>query len=464
MGSPYTIRPTDVGGDGSDTAQADDFYARFKEDVDGLGTDLTDFVRSAFRKALVKGRAWWLASLPTPEFEPVNAFQAEAAEMLDVRLSAMDAEDVIDWCFDKDGDLEWAMCFEQDKARGSLLENRGALRKTWRYYDETNITTFERVFSVDEQKSGVHTDPDSDIQQISKEPHGFTRVPLIHVFLPDGLWLLDRVYDAQIEHFRLSAGLGWMIRRTCYATPVFQMDGDEGDAPIMGAGRYVRIGANDKMGWTAPPSDPFEVISSEIKSEKDEIYRVAQQMAQGVDNNAAAVGRSGESKIQDASATEVCLKAYGAEMRGGIERTLDLVSDGRGDKLEWSAQGLDKFNLHDANLAVTNATAAKALAIPSETFTQELYVHTAEALLPALDQGKKDQIRKEIEDGVAEEMEAKKQLQQAQQEALLSGDMPPPGMMAAGPQAKPQLATQGKKPDQKQKKNADNIPVNAKRN
>ena len=52
---------------------------------------------------------------------------------------------------------------------------------------------------------------------------------------------------------------------------------------------------------------------------KDEIYRVAQQMALGVENNAASVGRSAESKEVDSSSTETCLKAYASPVREAAE-------------------------------------------------------------------------------------------------------------------------------------------------
>jgi len=125
-------------------------------------------------------------------------------------------------------------------------------------------------------------------------------------------------------------------------------------------------------------------------------------MAQGVDNNAAAVGRSAESKSADSGATEVCLKAYGAIVREAIDKVYALIVEGRGDNVRITVEGLDRFNLADAAIVVENTATAKELCIPSKTLQKALFQQAAESLLPSLDQVQKDAIRVEIEAGVEE--------------------------------------------------------------
>lgn len=403
MAAPMTTRVVDR--DSDETVDPDEFYARFKEDVDGVGTDLVDFARNGFRKSLVKGSYWWLASLPSAK----GAAPQSKADWIDqdlgrVKLCGVEPETVLDWEFSEDGSLLWAVLFEETRPRTSFSDSRKLSKLTFRVIDELNVSTYVRFYDPNaERLSG-----DTDVPLVSVVPHGFSRVPLIRIELPEGLWLLNRVHDAQVEHFRLSSGLGWAIRQSCYAQPVFNLvDGEDGKprAP-MGVGYYIQIGKDDKVDYLSPPAQPYQVIAEEIKSQKDEIYRVSQQMAQGVENNAAAVGRSGDSKMADAGATEVCLKAYGSVVREAIEKMFDLVVDGRRDSIKFSISGLDKFNLADAAIMVDNASKVTALNIPSTTFKKELFVSTAEALLPALEQGKKDEIRKEIEEGVDSAKEA----------------------------------------------------------
>lgn len=417
MAAPMTVLATN--GEDDETVEADDFYARFKEDVDGVGTDLVDFARASFRSTLVKGSAWWLASLPSDDGQPpASRADWEERELGRVKLHHVEADSVIDWECDDEGGLLWACLHECTTPRRSFEQKRGLKQLTFRVFDRETVTTYQKVYDPETEQP----DAETEIPMVSRVPHGFSRVPLVRIELPEGLWLLNRAADAQIEHFRLSSGLGWAIRRSCYAMPVFKMgnDGDGKPTAPMGVGYYLVIGQNDDMTWAAPPSEPFDVIATEIKAQKDEIYRVAQQMAQGVENNAAAIGRSGESKMADSSATEVCLKAYGSVMREAIEKAFDLVVDGRKDSsVKFSVQGLDRFNLADAAIAVDNAAKAGPLNIPSPTFKKELFVTTAEALLPSLEQEKKDAIRQEIEQGVDA---AEKAAKEAEAQAARTGE------------------------------------------
>ena len=213
--------------------------------------------------------------------------------------------------------------------------------------------------------------------------------------------------------------------------------GAAGGGPAMGAGYAMVIGENDDLIWAAPPSAPFAVISDEAKAQKDEIYRVAQQMAQGVDNNAAAIGRSAQSKHADTSSTEICLVAYGAVVREALEKVYDLIAEGRGDSVKFRVGGLDRFNLTDPTSAVENALSAKTLDVPSLTFKKELMMHTTEALMPSLSQDKKDAIRKEIEAGVAKQEREAEEAKKQMAESLAAGAQQPEAEQKPGQQPKP---------------------------
>lgn len=399
MAAPLTIRASDR--ESGETVEAfDQFYSDFKEDVDGRGKDLIDLARDAFRTALIKGKCWLIAALPSNGGRaPRTRAEWEASSLGAVRATKLEPEHVLDWEHGEDGSLLWALTYEESRPRSSLTDSRARIRGTWRFYDAETVETFQ--LSWDPSRDNLT--PDTEVPSIGREPHGFARVPLVCIEPPRGLWLMNRVAEAQVEHFRLSAGLGWAIRRTCYAMPVFKLTGGANTGgPQMGAGYFLTIGAQDDVVWAAPPSQPFEVIAKEAKAQKDEIYRVAQQMAQGVENNAAAIGRSAQSKSADTASTEICLVAYGAIVREAIEKLYNLVAQGRGDTVKFRIGGLDRFNLSDPSIAVENAGKAEALAVPSVTFRKELLMSTAEALMPSLSQDKKDAIRREIEEGVTE--------------------------------------------------------------
>lgn len=400
----------------SDDQTPDPFYASFKEDVDGQGTDLVSFMAARFRKALVKERSWWICELPDPgTAPPLSRADWEDRGLGAAKLCELDPDDIYDWECDESGELLWAITHSKTKPRENPRQRRRIVRETWRIYDATSIETYEVEYDPEERK----LDPEDEIELVDTRAHGFKRVPLVSLAMPPGLWVADHIADDQVEHFQLSSGLGWSIRRTCYAMPVFKLK-DETSAPTMGAGYYLKIGTEESVEWATPDTAPFDVIGSRLDSIKDEIYRVSNQMALGVDNNAAAVGRSAESKSEDASATDVCLKAYAKPVREAIERTYQMIAEAREDDLAWRIEGLDKFNLTDAGTVLANASTVQQLGIPSETLNTELFAAAADAALPDLPQEKKDKIRSEIEKGMVAEHEMRALLKDADQQAQLA--------------------------------------------
>jgi hypothetical protein len=209
--------------------------------------------------------------------------------------------------------------------------------------------------------------------------------------------LLNRAADAQIEHFRISAALGWLQRRSAYAMGVFTLT-DKNQPPVTGPGYGIILGPNEKFEFAEPAGTSFNVLQSEVKAQKDEIYRITNQMASSVDNTAGALGRSADSKSLDMAATEIILHAYSNVVKEALEKVFELISDGRGEEeLHFSIEGMNKFYLVNSSDLVDTATKAKALGIQSETLYKELNCRVAEALLPwDTSQEVKDQIRKEI--------------------------------------------------------------------
>jgi hypothetical protein len=128
-------------------------------------------------------------------------------------------------------------------------------------------------------------------------------------------------------------------------------------------------------------------------------------MAQGVNNNAAAVGRSGESKQADGAATEIVLRAFGSLVCEAIEGVLDLVSLGRGEAHTWHVSGLDSFTVADVATLIEAAVGASTLDIRSRTFRVRLKQRVALQMLPDANQEDRDAIASEIEAGEADEAE-----------------------------------------------------------
>ena len=410
--------------------EIDPFYHEFKEDCDGAGTDLIDFMRARFTSACVKGRSWWLVEFPeaNEETAPANLRQWRESGMGRAYLTALENEQVLDWEADARGELLWAIVHSMETPRESPMTPRGRVRETWRIYDRETVTTYQREYTPGKDQ------PPEDAALVGKAPHLFAGVPLIAMgfvscrsvkvkiagrvrpIAPvelEGFWLLARLASPQRAHFRTSSALDWNIKRTCYAMPLFRVE-DRNSPPTMGTGYYIMVGTQENADWIAPPTGHLAMMGDRIETLKDEIYRVANQLGQSVNNNAAAVGRSGESKQADAEASEVVLKVFGAVARDAIERTLDLIVGGRDEPLEPCVEGLDTFNTADAATLAPTIGQVLAMGIPSATLRRRLFQRLGEILLPNLNEADKHAIHEEIEAGVSAE-------------EMLSAARPPPG-------------------------------------
>jgi hypothetical protein len=398
FGSPFLVRA----GSGGETATPDLFYSDFREDVDMNGTDLVTFMKARFVQAMTLGAAWILAELPSDDGLPAAArADWEARGLGRVRLCPIGPEAVLDWECDDYGQLLWAITYRSEKRRDDPRLERQLVTETWRLYDRQDVETFQVVY--DPAKRRIR--PEDEIPSVGREPHRFPRVPLVQLRLPEGLWLLNRAADAQVEHFRLSAALSWAIKRACYPMAVFHAaDQEAAPIPVTGAGYTLKIGLLEKLEWVSPATAPFEVVAGQIAQQKDELYRIAQQMASSVNNNATTLNRSGDSKNADAAATEICLLAYSVHVKAAVEDIFELVSDGRGDfDIHFSIEGMSSFSLGDITVSLANMKLAVELEIPSTTLRAELAVKAAGMLLPDASQDVRDKIRAEIEEGVEEE-------------------------------------------------------------
>lgn len=390
----FIVRANSV--DGSEFVDADGFYGAFKEDCDGSGSDLASFMRARFTEALVQGASWILAELPSDGGQPaVDAAEWAARNLGRSTVKGLGPCDVLDWETGDDGQLDWAITYSCEYKRPDPSMARSIKTERWRLYTRDMVRTYELVGDPKKRKVTSAT----EVPLVDERPHRFTRVPLIPVRLPAGLWVMARCADAQVEHFRQSSALSWATRQACYPMAVFNAENPESEpTKITGAGYMHTIGKDEKISFVAPDTAPFDVIANQIKAQKDEIHRIAQQMANSVDNSAAALGRSGDSKAADASATEICLLAYGDVVKDAIEELYELISDGRGDTgVTFSIEGMTHFKLSDVSIMLDNAGKASAFIAKSPTLGRELAKQAAEYLLPGANQQVKDAIRAEID-------------------------------------------------------------------
>jgi len=388
----FTVKPHKRGT--SETFKPDPFYGIFQEDV-GDETTFSSFTRERFREALTTGKSYWLVELPSDDGEePQDKAAYDARNLGRASLKNIDNASVRDWECDAKGRLKWVNLYTMDMPRESVADTRTTIVETWCIYDETYVTTYELAYEKGKK-------PGDNTEIAAKGPplkHGFKRVPLMKLTMPEQLCIGEQTRDSQLEHFRLDNALSWLSRRTCYAQPVFKLEDGE-KIPTMGAGYAIVMGIEDEFGWTSPPATPFDVLQKMVDAKRDSIYRVTHTMAQSVDNNAETVGRSADSKEIDAAATRIMLQAYATYVSKAIEETYETISEARGEtEYEWSVEGFSGYDTTTVASLIASTAMARSLGIPSQSFHKALSKKVAMAMFAGEDQRMKDTICDEIDE------------------------------------------------------------------
>lgn len=394
------------------TADPGPYWVSFREDCDGGGTDIDEFCSRSLTDAMSGKTAWTRLHIPTDGGDaPTDLAEFEKRGLGDAWLERLEPNEVLDWETDEADRLRWARVHETEFPRNPYGTQDATVIETWEILTPEFVETFRIQYKATEPPK-----PDTDIPRVARTPNRFGAVPIVCLDLPEALWIANRLASPQLALLRKVSALAWSLAATAYAMPVVKVkDPDDYKAQRSGAGYEILLQQDDDYSWAAPPSEHFAALATEITASKDEVFRIAHQMAMGVSNNAAAVGRSAESKASDYEITRVVLAAYSRAVREYLERILDLVSKARGEDYEWSVEGLDDFAAFDIGAFLSQlGLLDKVGGIPSKTFAIQWKKRVSEALLKDVDEETKATIRKEIEAGTVDPV------QQAQEERELA--------------------------------------------
>lgn len=388
--------------DKSPVDEPGDYYDGFREDCDRNGADVDAVLKHLLTDALIEGHAWLRVGHASDGGEaPASLAEFEGRKLGDSWVQRVESSNVIDWETDGTGALKWAIVYSRSESRISISDTRNMVTERWEYLTNKTVEAYEVSYPEDKRP-----DSQAEVPRVDEYPHRYGAVPLHCLSLPAGLWIANRLENPQLGHFRLSNAQTWGMTATCYAMSVVKVNDPEAfqKRMAMGAGYGFTIKPDEEVGWTAPPTGPFEALGDAIASHKDEIYRIADSLALGVDNNAAAVGRSAESKQSDAEATRVVLLAYARVVKEFLERLYDTISRARGDQYTWTVSGLDDFAAKDLDgLVDVLERIDKFGGIPSRTFQIQMMRRLVESMLPDLEDDLRKTIREELEAGVGDQ-------------------------------------------------------------
>jgi hypothetical protein len=364
---------------------AKDFFARFVQNCDLRGTNLTQFFKQQMIETLICGKSYLAVDFPRADSPALTRADEDAAGHSRAYLMSYGADELINWSHDQQGELEWAVIrtslWKQDsvKTLGWIKETR------WIYYDRERFEIYER-------KGG----DEKAVELVDQGRHGFAgirRVPLFELRVSEGLWLTNKIALLQLEHFNKSNALGWALTMGLFAMPVVYSDREF--KQITGESYYIQLGPEDRFGWTEPAGGVFQIAADNLDRLKNEIYRVSYLMQQAGDGTGSR--QSGFSRQWDFSVTQEILRAYGSVVKEAIRSVLTAIATARQDDLVIDATGLDEFDITDFSSEADDARSLLALDIQSPTLRKQVHKRVAMKYLSDTRQDVKNQIAEEID-------------------------------------------------------------------
>lgn len=363
------------------------FLAEFADDCDRRRTKLSTFFRQRLTDALIFGASHILLDFPKASTAPQNRAEEDREGISRAFLVPFEEEDLINWSCDERGEYEWVV-LRRKLRRQPRVDSSATVEETyWYYYDKQFYKTYRRIEGGDDPQS---------IELVAEGTHCLarvSRVPLITLKLTQGLWLMNKAANLQLEHFNKSNALGWAITMGLFAMPVIYSDREWNQ--IVGESYFIQLGPTDKFGWTEPDGKVYQIAAQNLESLKEEIYRVC-YLSQASGEMIAGHAQSALSKQLDFSITQEVLRGFGSLIKEAMSALIMAISDARQDDLIISISGLDELDISDFSTELQQASALLQTGIDSPTLKQQVFERLAFKYLNDARQETKDQIAREI--------------------------------------------------------------------
>lgn len=371
----------------------DKFWPEFVADVSDEGGEritLRQLLRMQITTALIKRRAWTLVELPGPgempdSEEPKSKADEEAMGRDRAYACVVAPECVRDWRVDRRGELEYVLIRSQDSAPLEPFGRADIMREEWTLYTRDEWMRWSFAYPKDKPP-----EPKKELTELanfveSSGQHTFGKVPLRRLELPEGLHAMGKLSSLAIEHLNKLNAKSWGEYKGLHQfLAFFQSPARPGDpvseninrhvSQTVGPGRAWRGTGDDRIEVIAPDVAPFAEARASLSELEERMLRVVHQMSQGVENSAAALGRSGLSKAMDRASEAVVLTALGQHVKEHAADILETAAAGRKEvEDDWDERvtGMDSYEDLAIVDLVTNQALLETIPVPSQTFQAE---------------------------------------------------------------------------------------------
>lgn len=390
------------------------FWDSFRENNDGKGRTENQLVASLFSNVLPYQTVFAHIDKPRSFIEPTSAAQEEALGLLP-KVILYGALQVPAWS-EIEGKLQWIKVFQLSEVSDDPTA-KSIIKATWTFIDNQLITRYSAFVNIKDGKIANILDRQGEIIdgyskeiEIFKEDeiaHGFNRIPVVKVSIPDAMWSGNQAYPKAEECLRLECHkhdyLSSSYPQRTYKRvqqPDSDLDktfADTDNQPIPTGLQYVL--EVDSFSWNEPTGAILTQVQSSLEQATKDIRNI---LAVGGAYIQEAVEASGTSKQMDFETEESRLASFGHFISDALQDIYQLVAYSMGYSVDLAVSGLDDFGndrLEDL-LAVLNTLNALDMAALEARLTPTLFLLIREKLLGFLmanmTPAQKSQIEKEL--------------------------------------------------------------------
>ena len=140
---------------------------------------------------------------------------------------------VINWSRDERGEYEWVVILNKSQRQPKVDSPEVVNETYWYYLRQGGVKTYRRV-------DGAGAAAEFGLSQGPHALYGNHACLFSRCKLSDGLWLMNKAAQLQLEHFNKSNALGWAITMGLFAMPVIYSDREWNQ--IVGESYYIQLG------------------------------------------------------------------------------------------------------------------------------------------------------------------------------------------------------------------------------
>lgn len=360
-----------------------DWWAAFESDVDGLGTSISTFAANRLTDALIGQTAYVWVNLPKAS-EATSLLDQMNNGSLNAFLVPLTAEHVINWGETSRGALAWVVIKEEVSVNEFGKPKSCMIR--WTYIDSEYI----RVFQADEEAK-----EEDDAPMTDEVRHGFGRLPVTPLNLPDSLYAMQVLADPAIALIRARVASTWNLEKSSYSMLAVYTNASL-EHLTGGSGYFVKMPLEGKIEWVEPSGQSCTALADDIDRKRDDLYRAMRSLFSSSHSDSLQ-GQSGTSKAMDWRSFEVVLSRYAEIVIDFVTGIVSIVGSARKENVDLvTVNGLDGFQQELPADYLKNAKEAMPMLNASPTAQRLMAIQAISAVLPDLSPDDRQTILSEL--------------------------------------------------------------------